>query len=72
MKKAFILVILIAGVTLYGAFNYHVILTDDTVKLLPKASPSLTHTVVDARGANVHRLLTNPVLLKAGIKDAIR
>jgi hypothetical protein len=70
MKKLLILFI-VAGAIIFGALNYHFILTDNGPKVLKKSEITIKYTYVDARGFKKHKLLTNPVLLKAGLKDAI-
>jgi hypothetical protein len=63
----FIMAVIVAAVI--GALNYHLILFDDSVKLLKKTSLTLDQTVVDARGAKALKLLANPDLAAAGIRD---
>ena len=68
MKK--ILIILIIAVALvFGILNYHFILLDSSVKILKKTDMTFNNTFVDARGANKYKLILNPSLVKAGIKD---
>ena len=67
MKK--FLFLAVAGTLLLGALNFHFIWTDNGPRILKKAALSFEHTFVDARGIKRYRLLTNPALLKAGIKD---
>jgi len=70
MKKLLILFI-ITGALAYGVFNYHFILMDKGVKVLKKVELTYQDTFVDARGGNKFKLLLNPSLVKAGIKDVI-
>jgi hypothetical protein len=70
MKKLIILIGILAAL-FYGALSVHVVFTDDGLKILKKTEMSLKYTLVDARGFKKHKLFTNPVLLKAGIKDAV-
>jgi hypothetical protein len=70
MKKMLILIV-VAGAIIFGALNYHFILSDNGPKVLKKTEMTFKHTYVDARGFKKHKLLTNPALLKAGLKDAI-
>jgi len=70
MKKMLILIV-VAGGIIFGSLNYHFILTDNGPKVLKKTKITFKHTYVDARGLNKHKLLTNPALLKAGLKDVI-
>ena len=67
MKK--ILILVIAVPLIFGALNFHFILTDDGPRVLKKSALTFKHTFVDARGLKKHRLLTTPALVKAGIKD---
>ena len=67
MKK--ILILAIAVPLIFGALNFHFILTDDGPRVLKKSALTFKHTFVDARGLKKHRLLTTPALVKAGIKD---
>lgn len=71
MKKFFFLLMILGAGALYLSLNYHFILFDDRVKVLKKTDYSLTHTLVDARGAKALKLLTYPDLVKAGVKDFI-
>ena len=70
MKKILVVIILIAGIV-FGTLNFHFILTDSGPKVLKKADLTLRYTFVDARGMKQHKLLTNPALLEAGLKDAL-
>ena len=71
MKKLVVVFIVLAALV-YGALSFHFIITDNGIKILRKAGLTLEYTFVDARGLKAHRLLTNPALVKAGIKDAIK
>ena len=71
MKKLIVLVVIAAGLGL-GALNFHFIITDNGFKVLKKTGLTFEYTFVDARGFKAHKLLTNPALVKAGIKDAIK
>lgn len=72
MKKFFFGIIVIAGALAYGMFSYHFILFDDSLKVLKKADTTLEYTFVDARGAGKAKLLLNPALVKAGVKELLR
>ena len=52
-------------------FNFHFILLDAQLKILPKSHFTLDNTFVDARGAKKVRLLLNPELARAGLKDLL-
>lgn len=70
MKKA-IGILIVIGI-IFGLINFHFILFDNSLKILKKESPSLDYTFIDARGAKKIKLLMNPVLIRAGIKDLIK
>jgi len=70
MKK-FLIVVIIVGAFCFALFNYHFILTDNSLRVLKKTDITLDSTFVDARGANKIKVLLNPALLKAGIKKAL-
>ena len=71
MKK--ILIVLVIGCGLvFGALNYHFILTDKSIKVLKKADLTFDNTFVDARGAKEIKLYLNPALMKAGVKDLLK
>jgi hypothetical protein len=71
MKKIVIAfcLLLAAG---YGLLSYHFILFDDTVKILQKSNIGYENTFVDARGAKKLKMLLEPDLIEAGIKDVIK
>lgn len=72
MKKIFfglaLLLVLAAG----AGLNYHLVILDDDIRVLRKASLSFSDTIVDARGFNRVKLYTHPALVKAGILDIIK
>ena len=70
--KTIAAVIVVLGGLAYGAMNFHFILLDDSLKVLKKSDLNLEYTFVDARGTGKAKLLLNPVLLKAGIKESLR
>jgi hypothetical protein len=70
--KGLLLLVAVLGALAYGMFNYHVIRTDDGVRFLKKAEPTLEDVYIDARGANRAKLILNPALLRAGIKEILR
>jgi hypothetical protein len=70
MKKLLVLLIF-TGALAYGVLNYHFILMDKGVKVLKKVELTYQDTFVDARGGKKFKLLLNPSLVKAGIKDVI-
>jgi len=70
MKKIIVLMSL-AGL-IFGALNIHLIWTDSGPKVLPKSSMSFEYTFVDASGINKYKLVTNPVLIKAGIRELLK
>jgi hypothetical protein len=70
MKKLLIFLIMAAALA-YGLLNYHIILLDKGVNVLKKVELTFQDTFVDARGQKKIKLLLNPALVKAGIKDLI-
>ena len=70
MKKLVGLGVLIGVV--WALLRFHFILLDSRLKVLPKADLTLAQTFVDARGAKKMRLLLDPALVKAGIKDSLK
>ena len=71
MKKILI-VIIIGGCLVFGALNYHFILTDKSIKVLKKVDLTFESTFVDARGTKKIKLYFNPTLVKAGVKDLFK
>lgn len=70
MKKILLVVFLLAGVAAFVAANYHFVLLDESVRILKKTNVTFESTFVDARGiAKKARLLLEPALISAGIKD---
>ena len=61
-------ILIIMGALVYGALNYHVILLDNSLKILKKPRMTLESTFVDARGTKKFKLLLDPVLIRAGFK----
>lgn len=70
MKKI-IAVCVLAGVA-WAFLHFHFILLDSRIKVLAKSELTLAQTFVDARGAKKVRLLLDPDLVKAGIKDILK
>ncbi|MCP4667940.1 MAG: hypothetical protein GY849_16445 [Deltaproteobacteria bacterium] len=70
MKKLIALLVL-AALLAYGALNYHFIRTDKGIRVLKKVELTLDHTYIDARGDNKVKLLLNPALMKAGLKELL-
>jgi hypothetical protein len=71
MKKIIALLVL-AVLLVYGALNYHFIMTDKGFSVLKKVELTLDDTFVDARGDKKVKLLLNPALMKAGLKELLR
>jgi hypothetical protein len=69
MKKVIGLFILVGFV--WALFRFHFILLDSRLKVLVKSELTLDQTFVDARGAKKMRLLLNPDLVKAGLKELL-
>lgn len=70
MKKMAGLLALVG--VIWMLFNFHFILLDAQLKILPKSHFTLDNTFVDARGAKKIRLLLNPELAKAGFRDLLK
>ncbi|MDM8536935.1 hypothetical protein QUF70_09300 [Desulfobacterales bacterium HSG17] len=66
-----LLIVVLAG-GVFGALNYHFIRTNDGLSVLKKTELTIEDTYVDARGIKKIKLLTNPSLVKAGIKDILK
>ena len=71
MKKL-IAILVLAALLAYGALNYHFIWTDRGLSVLKKVELTLDDTFVDARGDKKVKLLLNPSLMKAGLKELLR
>ena len=56
----------------WALLRFHFILLDSRVKVLAKSDLTLAQTFVDARGAKKMRLLLDPDLVKAGLKDILK
>jgi len=66
-------VIIVGGLLAFGAaLNYHLILLDDDIRVLKKTDLTLDKTFVDARGAKKLKLVLDPSLVRAGVKELIR
>jgi hypothetical protein len=70
MKKL-VGVCVLAGIA-WALLHFHFILLDSRIKVLAKSNLTLAQTFVDARGAKKMRLLLDPDLVSAGIKDALK
>jgi len=70
MKR--ILILVIGCGLVFGALNYHFILTDKSIKILKKGDLTFNNTFVDARGAKKIKLYLNPALVEAGVKDLLK
>ena len=68
MKKVAVVLLIVAAL-FFGTLNYHFILLDSSLKILKKVNYTLKDTFVDARGSKKYKLLLNPALVKAGVKD---
>jgi hypothetical protein len=71
MKKWIAALVVVVGLGVLGALNYHVIRTDNRIVFLRKTDLTFALTYVDARGMNRYKLYTNPALVKAGIKNLL-
>lgn len=70
MKKI-IAAVIVAALMVLCSLSFHFILMDDGVKVLRKAEMGFEYTFVDARGARKYKLLLNPALVRAGLKEAL-
>jgi len=68
MRKLAVEVVIVAALV-FGTLNYHFILLDSGIKILKKVNYTINDTFVDARGSKKYKLLLNPTLVKAGVKD---
>ena len=68
MKKVAVALLIVAALV-FGTLNYHFILLDSNIKILKKVNYTFKDTFVDARGSKKYKLLLNPALVKAGVKD---
>lgn len=68
MKKIALVVFTVAALA-FGGLNYHFILLDSNIKILKKVDLTFKDTFVNARGSKKYKLLLNPALVKAGVKD---
>jgi hypothetical protein len=68
MKKIIAVIAIVAALAI-GALNYHFILLDSSIKVLKKVDYTFKDTLVDGRGSRKYKLLLNPALVKAGLKD---
>ena len=68
MKKVAVVLLIVAALV-FGTLNYHFILLDSSLKILKKVNYTFKDTFVDARGSKKYKLLLNPALVKAGVKD---
>ena len=62
-------VFLIFGILAFSLLRYHFIIMDTKIRILKKATLNWEYTFVDARGIKRYKLLLNPALVKAGLKD---
>jgi hypothetical protein len=68
MKKIAVVLVIVAALA-FGGLNYHFILLDSNIKILKKVDLTFKDTFVNARGSKKYKLLLNPALVKAGVKD---
>ena len=71
MKKI-VLLLALSGALVFGALNYHVILLDDSLKILKKPQMTFESTFVDARGTKKFKRLLDPALIQAGFLDLLK
>jgi len=68
VKKLAVVVVILA-ILAFGTLNYHFILLDSSIKILKKVDLTFKDTFVNARGSKKYKLLLNPALVRAGVKD---
>jgi hypothetical protein len=59
------------GMAAFGMARYHFILMDTDIRALKKAKLGWAYTFVDARGAKRLKLVLNPGLARAGLKELL-
>ena len=64
--------LLILGIVAFALLRYHFILMDNNIKILKKTTLNWQYTFVDARGAKRYKLILNPELVRAGLKDLLQ
>lgn len=62
-------VVVVVGVAAFATARHHFILMDSKIKILKKAKLDCGYTFVDARGTKRLKLVLNPKLAKAGVKN---
>lgn len=62
-------VLLVFGIVAFSLLRYHFIIMDTKIRILKKATLNWQYTFVDARGTKRYKLVLNPTLAKAGLKD---
>ena len=62
-------ILLVFGIVAFSLLRYHFILMDSKVRILKKATLNWQYTFVDARGTKQYKLVMNPTLVKAKLKD---
>ena len=62
-------VLIVFGIVAFSLLRYHFILMDSKIRILKKATLNWQYTFVDARGSKRYKLVMNPALVKAGLKD---
>ena len=61
--------LVVFGIVALSLLRYHFILMDTKISVLKKTTWNWKYTFVDARGINRYKLLLNPSLAKAGLRD---
>jgi|GEM_PF-358276 len=70
--KHVLVILMIIGALIFGAMNYHLVLLDDSLRILKKTQMTLESTFVDARGTKKFKLLLDPVLIRAGFRKLLK
>jgi hypothetical protein len=71
MKKFMVFLLVVGAALAYVGLAYHFILFDEKITVLRKDGYSYHNTLVDARGAKLFKIATQPDLLKAGLKNVL-
>jgi len=68
--KRYLIWVVLAGI-LFFLLSYHIILINNSVKLLKKSSLSLNYTFFNAKGKRPHKILSIDILRDDGIGDIL-
>lgn len=71
MKKLFTFLVIVMLAAAYLGLSYHFILFDDSLRMLKKVELRTHNTFFDARGANAVKLVAQPDMVQAGVKELV-